>query len=61
MPTPEEVEDYRKQLTAGIVMQTRDCGYIRYRADIAPVPGGLIDYEATLYVGFKPTPKRTNK
>ena len=33
--------------------------YIRSRADIAPVPGGLIEYEASLYVGFIPKKKIT--
>lgn len=57
MPTEAEVSDYRKRLAAGIVSNISDLGYIRYRADIAAVPGGLIDYEASLYVGF--IPKKT--
>lgn len=24
------------------------------RADLAPIPGGLIEYSASLYIGFKP-------
>lgn len=54
MPPKEVVNDYRDSLTKEVLERIKDFGYIRYRADIAPVPGGLIDYEATLYIGFKP-------
>lgn len=41
-------------LKANVLEQIIDCGYIRARADIAPIPGGLIEYEASLYVGYLP-------
>lgn len=57
MPPAKVVEDYRNQLIDGVLNHIKDCGYIRCRADIHPVPGGLVDYEASLYVGF--IPKKT--
>ena len=49
--------NYCKVLTEEVLTQVQDCGYIRHRADIHPVPGGMIDYEASLYVGFIPRKK----
>ncbi|WP_304479570.1 hypothetical protein [uncultured Duncaniella sp.] len=57
MPTPETIKHFYKVLTEEVLTQVQDCGYIRHRADIHPVPGGMIDYEASLYVGFIPRKK----
>lgn len=57
MPPEEVVRLYRDYLTEEVLGRIKDFGYIRHRADIHPVPGGLVDYEASLYVGF--IPKKT--
>ena len=57
MPLEEVVRLYRDYLTEEVLGRIKDFGYIRHRADIHPVPGGLVDYEASLYVGF--IPKKT--
>ncbi|TFU95285.1 hypothetical protein E4T81_01785 [Barnesiella sp. WM24] len=57
MPPPGVVSLIRGQLIAEVAEQVIKGDYIRTRADIAPVPGGLIEYEASLYVGF--IPKKT--
>ncbi len=57
MPDANTVSLIMGSLKAGILKQIIDCDYIRCRADIAPVPGGLIEYEASLYVGFIPKNK----
>lgn len=57
MPTPETIKHFYKVLTEEVLTQVQECGYIRHRADIHPVPGGMVDYEATLYVGFIPRNK----
>ncbi len=57
MPPKEVVNDYCDSLTKEVLERVKDFGYIRYRADISPVPGGLIEYEASLYVGFIPKNK----
>lgn len=54
MPPEEVVRLYRDYLTEEVLGRIKDFGYIRHRADIHPVPGGLVDYEASLYVGFIP-------
>lgn len=54
MPPEAVVRRYRDSLTEEVLERIKDFGYIRHRADIHPVPGGLVDYEASLYVGFKP-------
>ena len=36
----------------GGLRQRPEC--FNLRADIAPIPGGLIEYSASLYIGFKP-------
>lgn len=57
MPPTAVVEHYRRALTEEVLERIKDFGYIRHRADIHPVPGGLVDCEASLYVGF--IPKKT--
>lgn len=57
MPDANTVSVIMGSLKANVLEQIIDCGYIRSRADIAPVPGGLIEYEASLYVGFIPRNK----
>lgn len=54
MPTEAEVAQYRKTLAEEVLALIQGADYIRHRADIHPVPGGLVDYEASLYVGFIP-------
>lgn len=58
LQTTEEVKDIRQNLTKRVLNLIERYGYIQHHVDIAPVPGGLIDYEATLYVGYIPR-KRT--
>lgn len=58
MPDANTARVIMGSLKANVLEQIIDCDYIRARADIAPVPGGLIEYEASLYVGF--IPKETN-
>lgn len=53
-PPEEVVKQYRDRLTEEVLEGIKDFGYIRHRADVHPIPGGLIDYEASLYVGFIP-------
>lgn len=57
MPPPEIVSLIRGNLESDVLEQIMHGDYIRSRADIAPVPGGLIEYEASLYVGFIPRKK----
>ena len=57
MPTPETIKRNYNRLTEEVLMQVQYCGYIRHSADIHPVPGGMVDYEASLYVGFIPRNK----
>lgn len=54
MPTPEIVSLIRGNLESDVIEQVMHGNFIRSRADIAAVPGGLIEYEASLYVGFIP-------
>lgn len=54
MPDANTAQVIMGCLKTNVLEQIIDCGYIRARADIAPVPGGLIEYEASLYVGFIP-------
>lgn len=60
-PVPDAI--LRRRIRAGLVEnlieQLRndpDCFHIK--ADIAPVPGGLVEYNATLYVGVSLQAKR---
>lgn len=57
MPTPEIVNLIRGNLESDVIEQVMHGDFIRSRADIAAVPGGLIEYEASLYVGFIPRKK----
>lgn len=57
MPDANTVSVIAGRLRKTVLEQIADCGYIRTRADIAAVPGGLIEYEASLYVGY--IPKKT--
>lgn len=57
MPDANTASVIMGSLKANVLEQIIDCGYIRARADIAPVPGGLVEYEASLYVGFIPKKK----
>lgn len=57
-PDAELSRIIKGKLEAEVIEQVIGGGYIRTRTDIAAVPGGLIEYEASLYVGF--IPKRTN-
>lgn len=59
MPDANTASVIMGSLKANVLEQIIDCGYIRARADIAPVPGGLVEYEASLYVGF--IPKKTKQ
>lgn len=59
MPSPEIHSLIRGGLETDVLEQVMQGDYIRSRADIAPVPGGLIEYEASLYVGFIPKKKIT--
>lgn len=54
MPTPEIVSLIRGNLETDVIEQVMQGDYIRARADIAPIPGGLVEYEGSLYVGFIP-------
>lgn len=56
LPEPRTVEGIRQQLTAEI-LERIDTRFIRYRADLAPIPGGMVEYSASVYVGFKPQNK----
>ena len=53
MPDAATVEGIKRAMTEEVLSRI-DTRFIRYRADLAPVPGGLIEYSASLYVGFKP-------
>lgn len=54
MPDANTASVIMGSLKTNVLEQIIDCGYIRARADIAPIPGGLVEYEASLYVGFIP-------
>lgn len=58
MPDAKTAEVIKGYLKANVLEQITDCGYIREITDVAPVPGGLIEYEASLYVGFIPKKKK---
>lgn len=58
MPDANTAAVIMGSLKANVLEQIIDCNYIRARADIAPVPGGLVEYEASLYVGFIPKKKK---
>lgn len=53
-PLPEIVSLIRGNIETDVIEQLMHGGYIRTRADFAAVPGGLIEYEASLYVGYLP-------
>lgn len=57
MPNAQIVSLIRGNLETDVIEQVMQGDYIRSRADIAPVPGGLVEYEASLYVGFIPKKK----
>lgn len=63
MPDANYISVVMGSLKTAVLEQIIDCDYIRARADISPVPGGLIEYEASLYVGYLPkktiTPNKT--
>lgn len=56
MPDAATVEGIKRAMTEEILSRI-DTRFIRYRADLAPIPGGLIEYSASLYIGFKPKKK----
>ena len=58
MPSTEIVSLIRGGLETDIIEKVMQGNYIRSRADIAAVPGGLIEYEASLYVGYIPKKKK---
>lgn len=58
MPDKNTADVIKGSLKANVLEQIIDCGYIRDITDVAPVPGGLVEYEASLYVGFIPKKKK---
>lgn len=59
MPEAAVVDSFRDAITDDIIKYVKDA--INFRADINPVPGGMVDYIGTLYVGFKPYRRNTTK
>ncbi len=59
MPEAAVVDSFRDAITDDIIKYVKDA--INFRADINPVPGGMVDYIGTLYVGFKPYRRKKTK
>lgn len=59
MPEAAVVDSFRDAITDDIIKYVKDA--INFRADINPVPGGMVDYIGTLYVGFKTYRRKKTK
>lgn len=59
MPEAAVVESFRDAITDDILKYVKDA--INFRADIHPIPGGMVDYIGTLYVGIKPYRRKKTK
>lgn len=59
MPEAAVVESFRDAITDDIIKYVKDA--INFRADIHPIPGGMVDYIGTLYVGIKPYRRKKTK
>ena len=59
MPEAAVVDSFRDAITDDIIKYVKDA--ITFRADINPVPDGMVEYIGTLYVGFKPYRRNTTK
>ncbi len=59
MPEAAVVDSFRDAITDDIIKYVKDA--ITFRADINSVPGGMVEYIGTLYVGFKPYRRNTTK
>ena len=59
MPEAAVVDSFRDAIADDIIEYAKDA--INFRADIHPVPGGMVDYIGTLYVGIKPYRRNKTK
>lgn len=59
MPEAAVVESFRDAITDDIIEYVKDA--INFRADIHPIPGGMVDYIGTLYVGIRPYRRKKTK